>query len=454
MKSMLHGFQLACAACLVAAIGCAMSGDQKDTPKKSGAPAAKAERPPATMAIPAGSEHYGRPGYAVYEKDGRLWVFRAGSAELEQYHTKGEPAKRVTLVGAGPDRRTMVGPDRETLHAYLASWEHGREGFAVFLVDGRLWTFRAGSASLNEYQTKGEPAKRVTLVGAGPGRRTMVGPDRETIQAYLEALKYGREGFAVIPVEGRLWVFREGSAALEEYRTKGEPAKRVTLVGAGPDRRTVVGPDRETLDAYLVPWKYGRKGFEVFLVDGRLWVFRTGSPSLLEYRTKGEPAKRVTLVGAGPDRCTVVGPDRETLDAYLAPWKYGREGFEVFLVDGRLWVFRAGSPALEQYRTKGEPAKRVTLVGAGPDRRTMVGPDRETLDAYLAPIKYGREGFAVFLVDGRLWVFREGSTSLEEYQTKGEPAKRVTLVGAGPDGRTMVGPDRETLDDYLLRIRQ
>jgi len=182
MKSMFHGFL---AACLVAAIGCAMSAEEEDTPSKTTAPNAKAERAPVTVAIPAGSAHYGRPGYAVYEREGRLWVFRAGSASLEQYHTKGEPAKRVTLVGAGPDRRTIVGPDRETIDAYLASWKYGREGYEVFLVDGRLWVFRAGSAALEEYQTEGEPAKRVTLVGAGPDRRTIVGPDRETLDAYL-----------------------------------------------------------------------------------------------------------------------------------------------------------------------------------------------------------------------------------------------------------------------------
>jgi hypothetical protein len=116
-------------------------------------------------------------------------------------------------------------------------------------------------------------------------------------------------------------------------------------------------------------------------------------------------------------------------------------------------VFREGTKDYEDFLAKGEPAKRVTLIGAGPDRRTLMGSDRETLDAYIAATRYGAPGFRVFNDDGRLWVFREGSDSLEEYLTKGEPAKRVTLVGAGPDRKTLLGAERETLDAYLAARR-
>ena len=42
----------------------------------------------------------------------------------------------------------------------------------------------------------------------------------------------------------------------------------------------------------------------------------------------------------------------------------------------------------------------------------------------------------VFADDGRLWIFKSGSKSLQQFQAKGEPAKRVTLIGSGPDGKS------------------
>lgn len=76
-------------------------------------------------------------------------------------------------------------------------------------------------------------------------------------------------------------------------------------------------------------------------------------------------------------------------------------------------------------------------------------PSRPTSDAY------GLPGFAVYEDEGRLWVFRENSGALKEYRTNGEPAKRVTLVGAGPDGRTLMGAETETLQDYMREaVRQ
>ena len=62
---------------------------------------------------------------------------------------------------------------------------------------------------------------------------------------------------------------------------------------------------------------------------------------------------------------------------------------------------------------------------------------------------YEKPGFVAEMVDGRLWVFEEGSPELEEFRRVGEPAKSVTLVGEGPEGVTLRGPDRETLRRYL-----
>ena len=62
---------------------------------------------------------------------------------------------------------------------------------------------------------------------------------------------YERPGFVVVEEDGRLWVFRAGSEALEEFRKHGEPAKCTTLIGKGPNGMTVKGPDRATIAAYL-----------------------------------------------------------------------------------------------------------------------------------------------------------------------------------------------------------
>lgn len=114
-------------------------------------------------------------------------------------------------------------------------------------------------------------------------------------------------------------------------------------------------------------------------------------------------------------------------------------------VDGRRWVLRVGSPELEAFLETGEPASSVTLVGAGPGGITLRGTDRETLLSYA----FHKPGYFTQMVDGRLWVFEEDSEALEQFLAVGDPAKSVTLVGAGPDGITLRGPDKETLQGYL-----
>lgn len=63
--------------------------------------------------------------------------------------------------------------------------------------------------------------------------------------------------------------------------------------------------------------------------------------------------------------------------------------------------------------------------------------------------EYAKGGYVTFLDDGRVWVFAEGSEGLEEFLTKGEPAKNAMRIGAGPDGRTIKSVDLETIDAYL-----
>jgi hypothetical protein len=49
-----------------------------------------------------------------------------------------------------------------------------------------------------------------------------------------------------------LWVFKDGSKELEEFRKTGDPgAKSVTQPGVGPKGMTLRAPDSETISAYL-----------------------------------------------------------------------------------------------------------------------------------------------------------------------------------------------------------
>ena len=202
---------------------------------------------------------YARTGFAVYEDDGRLWVFKAGSKHLAEFLRVGEPAKSTTLIGQGPNRMTLRGAERHVLESYKAAWTYGGDGFAVFLEDGRLWVLKEGSKGLQQFLSVGEPAKSVTLIGQGPNRMTLRSTDRETANAFKERIAkmrikstaHARPGFEVYEQDGRLWVFRTGSKYLQQYLEVGEPAKSTTRIGAGPGRMSIRAPDKETIDAYL-----------------------------------------------------------------------------------------------------------------------------------------------------------------------------------------------------------
>ena len=51
-----------------------------------------------------------KPGFYAQEVDGRLWVFRNDDMELLTFLETGEPAKSVTMIGAGPKGETLRGP--------------------------------------------------------------------------------------------------------------------------------------------------------------------------------------------------------------------------------------------------------------------------------------------------------------------------------------------------------
>ena len=186
---------------------------------------------------------------------------------------------------------------------------------------------------------------------------------------------------------------------------------------------------------------YDIEGFRTFVEDGRLWVFKDGSEDLAKFIEHGEPAKIVVLPGKGPNGMTMKGTDRGVMMEYML----GKPGYRVFFEDGRLWVFEDGSEDLAKFIEHGEPAKMVVLPGKGPNGMTMKGTDRDVMMAYAL----ARPGFRVFIEDGRLWVFRQGSADLAKFIEHGEPAKIVVRPGKGPNGMTVKSVDGAIIDAYM-----
>lgn len=266
-------------------------------------------------------------------------------------------------------------------------------------------------------------------------------PDGTIVKSSVDRSRHAKRGFVTCEEDGRLWVFSTNSDQLAGFLKQGELAKHVIRPGAGPAGMTIKAPDAETIVAYTT----AKKGFVTKVEDGRLWVFRPRSDELAQFENAGDLAKHVVRPGAGPQGMTIKAPDAETIDAYLT----SKPGFVTKMDDGRLWVFREGSEELKQYETAGDLAKHVIRPGAGPGGLTVKSPDAETILAYLS----ARDGFATIVEDGRLWVFREGSSELEDFKKNGEPAKHVIRPAAGPGGVTVKGPDSETIDAYI-RVAQ
>lgn len=69
----------------------------------------------------AGPQSFNKPGYVTEVVDGRLWVFRAGSKDYEEFKKGGEPAKMVSRVGGGPNGMTIRAVDAKIIDDYLAA---------------------------------------------------------------------------------------------------------------------------------------------------------------------------------------------------------------------------------------------------------------------------------------------------------------------------------------------
>lgn len=70
------------------------------------------------------AEKYNLPGYVTEIEDGRLWVFKEGSADYEEFKKSGEPGKQFTNIGDGPDGMTVKSSDQQTLDSYLRAYQN------------------------------------------------------------------------------------------------------------------------------------------------------------------------------------------------------------------------------------------------------------------------------------------------------------------------------------------
>lgn len=62
--------------------------------------------------------------------------------------------------------------------------------------------------------------------------------------------KYNKAGFVAAIEDGRLWVFKEGSKELADFKTNGEPAMSVARIGDGPDGMTIKSVSESIIDEY------------------------------------------------------------------------------------------------------------------------------------------------------------------------------------------------------------
>ena len=72
-----------------------------------------------------------------------------------------------------------------------------------------------------------------------------------TLTACATTPSLSKPGFYTEVKDGRLWVFRDGSKELAEFRQHGEPANQVTRIGGGPNGMTIKSSDAKVIDDYM-----------------------------------------------------------------------------------------------------------------------------------------------------------------------------------------------------------
>jgi len=125
-----------------------------------------------------------------------------------------------------------------------------KPGFRTFDEGTRVVVFRLGDKQMAAYQQSGKLAGEVTDPN-GPAGLTLAAANPDTLKEF----QMSNKDFVLRLDNGRLWVFRSGSADLVNLIRYGELAKHVTRVGGGPGGVTIKSGDYETIDAYLASLK-------------------------------------------------------------------------------------------------------------------------------------------------------------------------------------------------------
>jgi hypothetical protein len=244
----------------------------------------------------------------------------------------------IFALGCEATQTTSTASAESTKAVAKSTSPYDKAGFTTEVVDGRLWVFKPGQS---------HSEKHISLIGAGPMGMTIRALDKETAQEYIVA----KEGFTTEIEDGRLWVLKAGEEKSE---------KRISYIGAGPMNMTILAQSKDAVVEYLA----AKPGYDVQMIDGRLWIFKPGQK---------HSEKHITLIGAGPMYTSIKALDKETALEYMA----AAPGFETKIEDGRIWVFAPGQEHSE---------KHITLIGAGPMNMTVKAIDRATANAYLAAI--------------------------------------------------------------------
>lgn len=283
---------------------------------------------------------YDKPGFVTFQKDGRLWIYKTGSKELQDHEQNGPSDKHSTRINAGPNGMTLKAPDDGTILDYLTT----TKGYVTKWEDGRLWVFQEGSEGLKESESQGPPEKHAMRINASKLGITIKAPDEQTIDGYLVA-----------------------------------SGLKAEVIETGPDLGTPITTPKTS--------SHDKPGFVTFEKDGRLWIYRADSKELANHRANGPSDKHVMRINAGPQGMTLKAPDDKTILDYLATTK----GYVTKWDEDRLWVFKEGSEVLKELDKQGPPEKHATRINAGTIGLTIKAEDNETIDAYLKASGLGGE---------------------------------------------------------------
>ena len=389
-----------------------------------------------------------KPGFQVFEHNGRLWVYRADSPDLAKAAEGRHPVNHVIRPLAGPAGITLRASDIEIINDYIAA----KPGFITGVKDGRIWVFAEDDPAGAEFRATGKtPVNHVIRPNAGPLGMTVRSPDADVLVRYIIA----RDGFVTGIVDGRIWVFPAHAPEAAEFLASGKtPVNHVIRPNAGPLGMTVRATDARILDAYA-PLQtvaveeprgsiYDRPGFVTTIKDGRLWVMRSGTPEASAMLNEGRtPVNQVIRPAVGPAGMTVRAIDHQDIIEYLGT----RPGFRVFEHNGRLWVYRADSPDLAKAAEGRHPVNHVIRPLAGPAGITLRASDIEIINDYIA----AKPGFITGVKDGRIWVFAQDDPAGAEFLATGKtPVNHVIRPNAGPLGMTVRSPDADVLVRYII----